>query len=48
LSIDVSEHPSNGPIKNQKAYYSGKKTPHVKAQLVICLLTLTILSVVVA
>jgi len=28
LSIDVSEQPIERPVKNQKAYYSGKKTPH--------------------
>ncbi len=26
--IDVSEQPIERPAKNQKAYYSGKKTPH--------------------
>ena len=26
--IDVSEQPIERPVKNQKAYYSGKKTPH--------------------
>jgi hypothetical protein len=25
--IDVSEQPIERPVKNQKAYYSGKKTP---------------------
>ena len=25
LVIDVSEQPIEGPVKNQKAYYSGKK-----------------------
>jgi hypothetical protein len=29
LAIDVSEQPiERRPVKNQKAYYSGKKTPH--------------------
>lgn len=28
LVIDVSEQPIERPVKNQKAYYSGKKTPH--------------------
>ena len=28
LAIDVSEQPIERPVKNQKAYYSGKKTPH--------------------
>ena len=26
--IDVSEQPIERPVKNQKVYYSGKKTPH--------------------
>ena len=26
--IDVSEQPIERPVKNQKAYFSGKKTPH--------------------
>ncbi|MDP1595029.1 MAG: transposase family protein [Gallionella sp.] len=47
LAIDVSEQPIERPVKGQKAYYSGKKKRHtIKAQLVICALTLTILSVV--
>jgi hypothetical protein len=28
VAIDVSEQPIERPVKNQKAYYSGKKTPH--------------------
>lgn len=28
LAIDVSEQPIERPVKNQKAYYSGKKTPY--------------------
>ena len=28
LVIDVSEQPIERPVKNQIAYYSGKKTPH--------------------
>jgi hypothetical protein len=28
LVIDVSEQPIERPVKNQKAYYSGKKTPY--------------------
>jgi hypothetical protein len=31
LAIDVSEQPIERLIKNQKAYYSGKKTPHDKS-----------------
>jgi hypothetical protein len=45
--IDVSEQPIERPVKNQTAYYSGKKRHTVKARLVICLLTLAILSAVV-
>jgi len=47
MAIDVSEQLIERPVKNQKANYSGKKRHRVKAQLVICLLTLAILSVVV-
>jgi hypothetical protein len=46
VAIDVSEQPIERPVKNQKAYFSGKKRHTIKAQVVICLLTLTILSVV--
>ena len=28
LAIDVTEQPIERPVKNQKSYYSGKKTPH--------------------
>jgi len=28
MVIDVSEQPIERPVKNQKAYYSGKKTSH--------------------
>ena len=28
LAIDVSEQPIERPVKGQKAFYSGKKTPH--------------------
>ena len=28
VAIDVSEQPIERPVKNQKAYYSGKKTPY--------------------
>jgi len=45
LVIDVSEQPIERPVKNQKADYSGKKRHTIKSQIVICLLTLTILSV---
>jgi hypothetical protein len=47
LAIDVSEQPIERPSKGQKAFYSGKKRHTVKAQLVICVLTRAILSVVV-
>ena len=45
--IDVTEQPIERPVKKQKQYYSGKKKRHtIKIQLIICLLTLKILSVV--
>ena len=28
--VDVTENPINRPKENQKEYYSGKKTPHIK------------------
>jgi hypothetical protein len=28
LVIDVTEQPIERPVKGQKAFYSGKKTPH--------------------
>jgi Helix-turn-helix of DDE superfamily endonuclease len=28
VAIDVSEQPIERPVKNQKAYFSGKKTPY--------------------
>ncbi len=43
LVIDVSEQPIESPVNNQKEYYSGKKRHTIKAQVVICLLTLTIM-----
>ena len=47
LIIDVSEQRIERPLTHQKAFYSGKKHCHtLKAQLVICALTLQILSVV--
>lgn len=47
LIIDVSEQRIERPLKHQKAFYSGKKHYHtIKAQLIICALTLRILSVV--
>jgi hypothetical protein len=45
LIIDVSEQPIERPVKGQKAFCSGKRHT-VKAQLIICALTLTIFSVV--
>ena len=30
IVVDVTESPINRPKNNQKEYYSGKKTPHVK------------------
>ena len=47
LIVDVSEQPIERPVKHQKDYFSGKKGRHtIKAQLVICALTLTITSVI--
>jgi hypothetical protein len=47
LIIDVSEQRIERPQKHQRAFYSGKKHGHtIKAQLIICALTLRILSVV--
>jgi hypothetical protein len=47
LIIDVTEQRIERPLKGQKAFYSGKKHFHtIKAQLVICALTMQILSVV--
>ena len=40
LIIDVSEQPIERPSKHQKDYYSGKKRHTIKAQLVICAVTL--------
>jgi hypothetical protein len=46
LIIDVSEQQIERPLKHQKAFFSGKKHFHtIKAQLIICALTLRILSV---
>jgi hypothetical protein len=47
LIIDVTEQRIERPQKGQKAFYSGKKHYHtIKAQLIICALTMQILSVV--
>ena len=45
LIIDVTEQPIERPVKNQKIYYSGKNHT-IKAQILACLNTGTILSVV--
>jgi hypothetical protein len=46
IGIDVTEQPIERPKKGQKAYYSGKKKQHtIKIQLIVCLVTLCILSV---
>ena len=45
--IDVSEQPIERPLKHQEDFFSGKKHRHtIKAQLIICALTLQILGVV--
>jgi len=47
LVIDVTEQPIERPVDKQRAWFSGKKKRHTaKIQLIICLLTLQILSVV--
>lgn len=47
ILIDVTEQPIERPKKKQKAYFSGKKKLHtIKVQLVVCFMTLQILSVV--
>ena len=47
ILIDVTEQSIERPQKKQKAYYSGKKKRHtIKVQLVVCLMTLQILSVI--
>lgn len=46
ILIDVTEQQVERPLKNQKHYYSGKKKKHtIKVQLIICALSLKILSV---
>ena len=46
LIIDASEQQIERPKKNQKDYYSGKKKRHtIKVQLIVCSITLQILSV---
>ena len=46
IIIDASEQQIERPKKNQKYYYSGKKKRHtIKAQLIVCSVTLQILSV---
>ena len=45
--IDVTEQPIERPTSHQRQFYSGKKKRHtIKAQLIVCLTTLTILVVV--
>lgn len=45
--IDVTEQPIERPKAHQRDFYSGKKKRHtIKAQLIVCLTTLTILVVV--
>lgn len=46
ILIDVTEQPIERPTRGQKEYYSGKKKRHtIKTQLLVCLSTLTILTV---
>jgi len=45
MSIDVTEQPIERPVDKQRAWFSGKKKRHTaKIQLIVCLLTLQILS----
>jgi len=47
IVIDVTEQPIERPVDKQRAWFSGKKKRHTaKIQLIVCLLTLQILSVV--
>lgn len=47
IIIDVTEQPIERPVDKQRQWYSGKKKRHTaKIQLIVCLLTLQILSVV--
>lgn len=47
IILDVTEQPIERPTTRQRDYYSGKKKHHtIKAQLMICLCTLQILSVI--
>ena len=47
ILIDATEQPIERPKRRQRAYYSGKKRGHtIKVQLVVCLTTLQIYSVI--
>ncbi len=47
ILIDVTEQPIERPVKKQRQYYSGKKKRHtIKAQLIVCLTTLQIATVI--
>jgi len=47
ILIDVTEQPIERPKRRQRAYYSGKKKCHtIKVQVVVCLMTLQIYSVI--
>ena len=46
ILIDVTEQQVERPLKNQKQFYSGKKKKHtIKVQLIICAISLKIISV---
>ena len=46
ILVDVTEQQIERPLKKQKDYYSGKKKKHtIKVQLIVCSITLRILSV---
>ena len=44
--IDVTEQPIERPKQQQHHYYSGKKMPYSQVQLIICWVSLQILSVI--
>ena len=47
IIIDVTEQPIERPKRRQRAYYSGKKSRHtIRIQVVVCLMTLQIYSVI--
>ena len=46
ILIDVTEQPIERPLRKQKRYYSGKKKQHtIKVQLILCAVSLKIISI---